>query len=139
MQTPVDSSTPWPSSRRSLSFAVTTPTRAPARENAARMDSARRNAASFIITAAPVARSRKKLPLMPWTAGGTPVTIDTLLGLVKLGSADDTSRKNLDRTSDCRYGATPAAIARSMYSKIGRASCREREEVWEGEGAARGR
>src|SRR5262249_18755358 len=97
---PVDASTPWPSRRRSLSFAVTTQTRRPARENADRIVSPRRTEASFIITASPVARSRKKLPHPPCTAGGTPVTIDTLLGLVKLGSADDTSRKNFDRTSD---------------------------------------
>ena len=53
---------------------------------------------------------------MPWTDGGTPVTIDTLFGLVKLGSADSTSRKNFGPKSDRRYGATPAAIAPSMYS-----------------------
>ena len=104
------------SRRRSLSFAVTIATRAPARENADRIVSARRNDASFIITVSPVSRSRKKLPLMPCTAGGTPVTIDTLFGLVKLGSADSTSRKNFELTSERRYGATPAAIARSMYS-----------------------
>ncbi len=51
---------------------------------------------------------------MPCTDGGTPVTIDTLFGFVKLGSADWTSAKNLRSTSDRRYGATPAAIARSM-------------------------
>src|SRR4029077_3169619 len=104
--------TPWHSSRRSLSFAVTTATRAPARENADRIVSASRYEASFIITALPVSRSRKKLPLMPCTDGGTPVTIETLFGLVKLGSADSTMRKNFRPASDRRYGATPAAIAR---------------------------
>ena len=64
----------------------------------------------------PVSRSRKKFPLMPWTDGGTPVTIETLFGLVKLGSADSTSRKDGRILRDPRYGATPAAIARSMYS-----------------------
>ena len=32
---------------------------------------------------------------MPCTDGGTPVTIDTLFGLVKLGSADSTSAEEL--------------------------------------------
>ena len=108
--------TPCANRRRSLSLAVTIATRAPARENADRIVSASRYDASFIITATPVSRSRKKLPLMPCTDGGTPVTIDTLFGLVKLGSADSTSLKNLRPASDRRYGATPAAIARSMYS-----------------------
>ena len=48
---------PWPSSRRSLSFAVTTATRAPARDSAARRVSQRRNFGSFIITSWPVTGS----------------------------------------------------------------------------------
>src|SRR4051794_15916811 len=80
------------------------------------MVSASRYEASFIITVAPVSRSRKKLPLIPCTDGGTPVTIETLFGLVKLGSADSTMRKNFRPVSERRYGATPAAMARSMYS-----------------------
>src|SRR3954470_14366164 len=108
--------TPWHSSRRSLSFAVTTATRAPARENADRIVSARRYEASFIITVSPVARSRKKLPQMPWIDGGTPVTMETLLGLVKLGSAVSTSRNPDRATSDARNGVAPAAMAQSTYS-----------------------
>jgi hypothetical protein len=104
------------SRRRSLSFAVTIATRAPARENAEGIVSARRNDASFIITASPLSRSRKKLPMMPCTAGGTPVTIDALFGLVMLGSAEWTSRKKPEFIRELRNGATPATIARSMYS-----------------------
>src|SRR5471030_636637 len=108
--------TPALSRRRSLSLAVTTATRAPAPENADRIVSARRYDGSFIITDCPVSRSKKKLPAMPWIDGGTPVTIDTLFGLVKLGSTDSTRRKNFRPDSERRYGATPAAIARSTYS-----------------------
>ena len=48
---------PLPSSVRSLSFAVITTTFAPAFENAARMVSARRYFASFIITSSSASRS----------------------------------------------------------------------------------
>ena len=50
---------PWPSSRRSLSFAVTTASRAPSRANAARMVPQRRYRGSFIMTSAPASRSKK--------------------------------------------------------------------------------
>ena len=49
----------WPSSARSLSFAVTTATLAPAAANAARIVPARRYFGSFIITSAPASRSQK--------------------------------------------------------------------------------
>ena len=49
----------WPSSARSLSFAVTTATLAPASASAARIVPARRYFASFIITSAPASRSQK--------------------------------------------------------------------------------
>src|SRR3954447_20123107 len=95
--------TPLPSSRRNLSLAVTTATRAPARENADRIVSARRYEASFIITASPLARSRKKLPQMPCTDGGTPVTIETLFGFVKLGSAESTRRNESRLARERKY------------------------------------
>ena len=55
----------------------------------------------------------------PWEAapaGATPVTIDALFGLVMLGSAEWTSRKKPEFIRELRNGATPATIARSMYS-----------------------
>jgi hypothetical protein len=48
---------------------------------------ARGKCGSFIITSSPVSGLRKKLPLMPCTAGEVPVTIDRLFGLVKVGTA----------------------------------------------------
>ena len=50
---------PAPNRRRSLSLAVTTATRAPARENRANSVSERRWAGSVIMAARPVAGSRK--------------------------------------------------------------------------------
>lgn len=110
------SSTPAPRSARSLSFAVTAATLAPAAANAARIVGARRNEASFIVTAWRAARSRKKLPLMPWIAGGTPVTIETLLGFVKVGTAASATRMRPCSISEDRNGATPARTAAWMYS-----------------------
>ena len=48
---------------------------------------------------------------MPCTAGGTPVTIDTLFGFVKLGTHALAEAKRPGRTFFSREGATPAWIA----------------------------
>ena len=79
-------SMPLPSSRRSLSLAVTTAQRLPARDRAASMVGARSHLGSFIMTSVPVSTSYRKLPQMPCTLGGTPVTMLKLFGLVKVGT-----------------------------------------------------
>src|SRR5664279_5352444 len=99
----------WPSSERSLSLAVTTATLAPASASAARIVPARRYLASFIITSARASGSQKKLPQMPWTEGGAPVTIDRLLGLVKDGTTQSAVRHVPRCASDARNGARPAS------------------------------
>src|ERR1700722_7001436 len=54
---------------------------------------------------------------MPCTAGGTPVTIDKLLGLVKLGMTHSAMMEvPAPEMSRPRKGATPAATAAVMYS-----------------------
>ena len=53
---------------------------------------------------------------MPWRAGGTPVTIDTLFGFVNVGIAASAVRRKPRSTSDARNGATPASIASRTYS-----------------------
>ena len=83
---------------------------------AAAMVGARRNRGSFIITSSPLSGSRKKLPLMPCTAGGAPVTIDRLFGLVKLGTTQSARRSAPCSKVRVRYGIAPSAIACSMYA-----------------------
>ena len=94
-----------------MSFAVTTATFAPASASAARMVPARRYLASFIITSALASGSQKKLPQMPCTAGGAPVTIDRLLGLVNEGTTQSAVRQVPRSVSEARNGARPASIA----------------------------
>ena len=77
--------TPRPSMRRNLSLAVTAATPTPACDINPRMVSPRTISGSVIMISAPLSRSRAKLPAMPCTAGGAPVTIDRLFGLVKVG------------------------------------------------------
>src|SRR2546426_10245777 len=90
----------------------------PALAAAARIVGAQRYLAEFIITSSPVAGSRKKLPLMPWTDGGTPVTMEALLTLVKEGNAPRaTPRKPLTEMR-CKLGVMPLAIAASRYSSL---------------------
>ena len=48
---------------------------------------------------------------MPCTDGGTPVTIDRLLGLVNDGTTQSAVRQVPRSRSDARNGARPAAIA----------------------------
>ena len=72
--------------------------------------------ASFIITARCVSGDRKKLPLIPWTDGGTPVTIETLFGFVNVGIAASTLRTRPARTIDARNGAASPSTAASTYS-----------------------
>ena len=48
---------------------------------------------------------------MPWTEGGTPVTIDRLFGLVKEGTTQSAVRQVPRPTSDAIHGAQPASIA----------------------------
>ena len=71
--------------RRNLSLAVTAATAIPAFDISASSVSPCTIAGSVIMISAPEARSNAKLPAMPCTAGGAPVTIDRLLGLVKVG------------------------------------------------------
>src|ERR1700722_8186762 len=54
---------------------------------------------------------------MPCTAGGTPVTIDRLLGLVKLGMTQSATKLvPAPASNPPRNGAAPAATAAVMYS-----------------------
>ena len=71
--------------RRNLSLAVTAATETPARDISASSVSPRTISGSVIMISAPLSRSSAKLPEMPCTAGGAPVTIDRLFGLVKVG------------------------------------------------------
>ena len=63
----------------------------PARDISASNVSPRTICGSVIITSAPLSRSSVKLPEMPCNAGGAPVTIDMLFGLVKVGIAASAS------------------------------------------------
>ncbi len=49
---------------------------------------------------------------MPCTDGGTPVTIDRLFGLVKLGTIESASRSVPVARAPARYGMAPSATAR---------------------------
>ena len=49
---------------------------------------------------------------MPCTAGGRPVMIDMLFGLVKLGIAESAVRLAPSRISRAKFGARPASIGR---------------------------
>jgi hypothetical protein len=51
---------------------------------------------------------------MPCTAGGRPVMIEMLLGLVKLGITDCARRFAPVRIRRSRLGASPLSIAASM-------------------------
>ena len=73
--------------RRNLSLAVTAAVGTPACDISARIVSLRTISGSVIMISAPVSRSSTKLPEMPCTDGGAPVTIETLFGLVKVGIA----------------------------------------------------
>ena len=79
--------------QRNLSLAVTAAVATPACDISARIVSLRNSAGSVIMTSAPLSRSSVKLPEMPCKAGGAPVTIDMLLGLVKVGIAASASAK----------------------------------------------
>ena len=48
---------------------------------------------------------------MPWTDGGTPVTIDTLFGLVKVGTMQSAQAQNPFSRARSKNGARPASIA----------------------------
>ena len=48
---------------------------------------------------------------MPCTAGGTPVTIDRLLGFVKLGTTQSASHSVPPGSAWARYGIAPAVVA----------------------------
>ncbi len=73
--------------RRNLSLAVIAAVGTPACDISARIVSPRTISGSVIMISAPLSRSSAKLPEMPCTAGGAPVTIERLLGLVKVGIA----------------------------------------------------
>ncbi len=51
---------------------------------------------------------------MPCTAGGTPVTMERLLGLVNEGITDSATRLVPSASMRSMYGISPAAMARSM-------------------------
>jgi len=76
---------PLLSCRRSLSLAVITTAVPPALAISAKMVLARRSSGPVITSAWRVTGSKVKLPEMPWTEGGLPVTRERLLGQVKLG------------------------------------------------------
>ena len=78
---------PLPSMRRNLSFAVIAATATPSCDISPRIVSPRTISGSVIMISAPLSRSSAKLPEMPCTAGGAPVTIDRLFGFVKVGIA----------------------------------------------------
>ena len=67
-----------------------------------------------IMTSSPLSGSRKKLPEMPCTAGGWPVTIDRLFGFVKLGTTQCPRRSAPFFSAFSRYGICPPAMACSM-------------------------
>ncbi|EEF26176.1 conserved hypothetical protein [Ricinus communis] len=75
------------------------------------MVGARRYLASFIRTSVCVSPSKKKLPQMPCTDGGTPVTIDRLFGLVNDGTTQSPSSTVPSERKLARNGALPARIA----------------------------
>jgi hypothetical protein len=100
---------PRPSIARNLSFAVIAATGTPARDISARIVSPRSIAGSFIMISRPVSRSSAKLPEMPCTEGGVPVTIDMLLGFVKVGIAAAAIVQNPCWRHAAIVGTTPAA------------------------------
>jgi hypothetical protein len=51
---------------------------------------------------------------MPCTAGGRPVMIDRLFGLVKLGITESARTLAPSRIRRAKFGARPFSIARSM-------------------------
>src|SRR5262249_52899118 len=53
---------------------------------------------------------------MPWTTGDTPVTMDRLLGLVKLGTTLRASAAKPDFRKRAMAGLRPAAMAASKYA-----------------------
>ncbi len=103
-----------PSNRRSLSFAVTTATDCPVSATAARIVGARSHLGSFIMTSALASTSNNVLPQMPCTEGGAPVTIDRLLGLVKLGTTQSASSAVPSDNTRFRCGMRPPATACAM-------------------------
>src|ERR1700733_8490223 len=91
-------------------------TRFPARATSARMVGARRYLTSFINTSEPFSSSKKKLPHIPWTEGGAPVTIERLFGFVKEGMTESPVRTVPKEVRSARKGALPTEIAWLMYS-----------------------
>ena len=73
--------------RRNLSFAVTAATATPSCDIRPRIVSPRTISGSVIMISAPLSGSSAKLPEIPCTAGGAPVTIDRLFGFVNVGIA----------------------------------------------------
>jgi hypothetical protein len=53
---------------------------------------------------------------MPCTAGGTPVTIDRLLGLVNVGTTASTSSAVPFASTSASHGAAPLSTTRVTYS-----------------------
>jgi hypothetical protein len=51
------------------------------------------------------------LPQIPCTAGGTPVTIERLFGLVKVGTTASTTREVWVAVTSASHGARPASTA----------------------------
>ena len=88
--------------------------RDPASASAARIVGARSHFGSFIITSVPVSVSNRKLPQIPWTDGGAPVTIDRLLGLVKVGTTASATSAVPCASVRRIQGMTPAATAWAM-------------------------
>ena len=101
-----------------MSFAVTMAILAGRRVMARRPDivGARMNFGSFIITSSVlvVRIDRRSCRQMPCTAGGRPVMIERLLGLVNVGTTQSASRFAPRRWTRANHGATPAATAASM-------------------------
>jgi len=66
-----------------------------------------------IMISAPLSRSSVKLPEMPCSEGGAPVTIDMLFGLVKLGSCERPRRYVPTSASSFSRGVSPRSNASS--------------------------
>ena len=98
---------------RSLSFEVSTAILRPAASAAGKIVLTRRNSGEFIITSSPVSGSRKKLPLIPCTEGGVPVTIAELFTFVYEGRQPSHSPPKPCAKRRSVFGIAPAAIAAS--------------------------
>ena len=75
------------------------------------MVGARSHFGSFIITSLSLAASYRKLPQMPCTLGGTPVTMDRLFGFVKVGTTQSATTAVPSASTRFIHGMQPANTA----------------------------